>query len=106
MSDSEDATKAKTSEMTEGKWESLPADSEAVVDYPKPSEVVTLPYVGQDYREVNVRMEVHLPDGSRFTYEETTELPKDSELDPYAMALESANEVSAVMVTRLEGMQL
>lgn len=104
MSDSDETLRAKTSEMTEGKWESLPADSETEKDYPKP--IVALPYVGTNYREVRVNMEVVLPDGSRYTYEEVTELGENSDLDPYAMALESAREVSAVMVTRFEGMQI
>lgn len=95
--------------MTESKWESLPADSEAEKDYekipawPAPTQ---LPFVGTDYREVRVVMEVALPDGARFSYEEVTEIPEGSELDPYAQALESAREVAAVMITRMEGTQL
>lgn len=101
-----------TSPTSEGRadhgeaFEAAPADSEYDTDSVREDRVPTAVYnqlvsVPHEYFELGVEIIVRLPDGTRFTYEESVEkdAPDDYDLDEAATMLDAVTEVMTRRLT-------
>lgn len=102
-SDQTSGSEPQMGDMTEGKWESLPADSETQVDYPRQVvEQFELPAgeLAGFSPDLVVTMTVTFPDGS--LWEHSERIPQDPGIDVVAQADAMVEAVSESMAARLK----